>query len=58
MARFLFLGLMVLTVAAAAAAMQQADPGLETAAVPLRLALAGLLAYLWAEWVRAERRAR
>jgi hypothetical protein len=57
--RLYLLGLMVLTVAAAAVVGPSpwiGDPAEAMARTALRITAAGLLVLLWAFWVRAERR--
>jgi FtsH-binding integral membrane protein len=55
--RFLFIGLMVLTVASAVALAGRIDGLPPMATAVLRVALVLLTAYLWVEWYRADRRA-
>jgi FtsH-binding integral membrane protein len=55
--RFLFIGLMVLTVASAVALAGRIDGLPLMATAVLRVALVLLTAYLWVEWYRADRRA-
>jgi hypothetical protein len=49
--------LLAFTAFAIGTALTRVEPQFETAAVVLRLVLAGLMTYLWVEWFRADRRA-